>query len=270
MNSKSSPLPEEDYRCTDFEGVNICINTNAPSPFKETRDVYIMKENLMEDHHLYPDNMCHNDGVECFVQSIRGASKIVFLFLIATIVSYSLHEVFHFTAFVIGGETPSGFVFSITGGTTYLNNIDVLQHSIWWWFICVMGPLIFTNALIIILVSLLYPSDKPYDKVYYGVSKQTRYLEVFLKSMGYVSAVTILSNTVLSPLFEYVYAFFGTNARSDLTMIWRISYYYPSDTIFAEGSLLRFVIVLTVGILCFVSLYYFYGYSKHGLNDRES
>lgn len=216
---------KEDIKCEIIGNVKVCIDRNSKTPFQQSKEIYtIVREN--NDYELQFSNNCKTQGLSCFSTSLKNLSIYFSIYLLAAVVINLLHELFHFLMFYMAGEQTSGFNFGFSMGSTFIEDMPSIEsHSIGWWYLAIMGPLLFVNFFSILIVYLVYkPSDRSYKIFKVDNPYSERMIQVFLHAIAYLSAISILTNTIMSPLMEL----FSLQAddfqiRSDFTWAWEMS-----------------------------------------------
>lgn len=258
-----SPSPSHGI-CDVFRDINLCMNPQSPKPHIEAKHAGAYLLQSTRGMRMKSESLCHTKGMSCFTNNIRSASSFIGIFLIATFITNALHELFHFLMVFFGGVPTTGFTFSILGGSTNLTAADVTDYSMLFWYFAIMGPLLVVNMGSILFIIFMYRPQYITDHSYVNATTSARASEMFAKSVGYVSAIIILTNTVLSPLFYYLADYFGIAMASDLMVMWTMSYHFPVDPahVFSGGTLLRISVIVTTGLEVFVALYYILVYGK--------
>mgnify|MGYP006296271123 CR=1 FL=1 len=274
MNSKQTDkgkISNNNYRCVDFLDKKICVNSMSISPFKESHEYYTMLSESIDNVHLKVDKNCVVQSVDCFSTNLKNVTKFIGIFLLATIFTNLLHELFHFLILSFAGENVTGLSFDVVGGVTYLESWDINNHSMWVWFFAIMGPLLFVNTFFVLFSIVFYDYEGKLDRPYreFATIKEEKN-EVFVKSIGYVSSLLILTNTLFSPITSFVYNKMGTNSVTDLQVAWKVSFamdntiHFLGGT-FVEGAIFRVIILVVAGLESSLALYYIFVYGRKNI-----
>jgi hypothetical protein len=114
-----------------------------------------------------------------------------------------------------------------------------------------MGPLLFVNFLSSIIAYILYQPTDEYRIYIINNPYASRFFEVFLRAIAYLSSLAILGNTIMSPILEFMSLQYGTTMQSDFSWAWNISlnmsneiYYLSEYTVWILFMILLFLIIL--------------------------
>ena len=249
MEKPSTP----DFHCFEYEGDFYCPDARSPSPFNETQKIYqAMNQNQKEVLSL--DSYNQKNNLECFSLNISSAWVFTIFFLLATILINAFHELGHFLVLLFSDEVATGFMFNISGGVTNLPTIPIENHSCWWWLLLLLVPLLIINTGSILVITAIYSLDRSSLLLFERIPSQTSKFTIFLKSIGYVSSITILMNTLFAPITEYMYMWFGFEVQSDFLLLWKLSWTMPEHIIVDFGSwFITDVAIMQVSVLVIVA-----------------
>lgn len=222
-------MHKPDYKCDVIEGVRICIDRNSGNAFKQANAYYtILSEHV--PFQLDYANKCYRQGIACYSLNLRNAAMYISIFLLAALLINFLHELVHFMVFYVSGENVTSFSFTFNGGITNVTFPPVESHSILWWYAAIMGPLLFVNFTLIVCVYLYY-ANTPVMSNYRNITiNATKFKEIFIKSVGYLSCIIIIMNTIFSPLFDIFYDALGVKNKSDFMTAWNLSLRMSQNT----------------------------------------
>lgn len=213
----------ENIKCQNDYGVEICFTNEVSDTFEESTQYFSIKNENTDDLYLSLNESCINVTTKCLSNNIVIAAKYLIIFIIAIFSTHFAHEIFHFTVFWLSGEKTSGFLITIGGGSTAVELPDASSHGVLWWYVALMGPLLFVNTTIMVIALLKYRTNSSEKVIFNETSLSRRYGEIFLKASGYVSATSILLNTIFSPIIEWFAKFYNFEMHSDLVMAWHES-----------------------------------------------
>lgn len=274
---------KQDIVCKVVDNVRVCVDRNHKNPFVQAKEIdTIIKEN--GKFRLDFNDKCKFQGIQCLSQNLKVVFLYFAVYLFTSFLVNSLHEAFHFSVFYLSGEDVSGFSFGFNLGYTEVKQMPpVSSHGLLWWYFAIMGPLFFVNFLSVFFVYLLYRPDG-YIR-YFRVRNDLvgRLGEVFVKSIAYISTLSILMNTIFTPVLGLFSMGTGREIKSDLQWAWDVSlsmstepyhglWYYvwvsvilllllSAVIIKREKKITEFIIVFVI-VLSVISVFFFTGISE--------
>lgn len=169
------------------------------------------------------DRICARKQRLCVSDTFYTGVVFFGIFVIAVFALNALHELLH-VIFIQGyGITISGMTIGLL-----LSNVTVaLPAGLPWWeyFIMVYGPLlIFSGILIVVMWAYPRADVAVYRGSSWGSWAKIKYGKMFLRGTGIYLSTSLLFNTVLSPVFNFVYqVFIPWYGKTDLGLLWDIS-----------------------------------------------
>jgi len=246
-----------EIRCNIENGIRTCVNITSGNPFEEVKRYYTIKNENTKDMELKIFTSCPVQGLSCFSTNIKNSSKFAFIFFLALLFVSFIHELVHTISCYFSGVYIEGFLINIQGGITLINieNINTINH-INLYFITI-GPLLLVNLMFIAINFILYPPNKRIDT--YINQKNIlsgRIFENFIKACGYLSAITILTNTIFFPIVSAIGDLIGIAFNSDLMIAWDFSQEIEHPLNF------RLLIIISVVIETAMAIMYILLYGK--------
>lgn len=272
--------------CDLVNGNKICVDKYHDDPFLQASRIKTILQGD-NDYELEFVQSCKGQSITCFSTNLRLLSVYFFIYLLAAILINLLHELFHFGVFYFSGETVYGIEFGFNMGKTVIGEMPpVNSRSLWWWYLAIMGPLLFVNSLSIVVAYILY--NPQYGQRIYRIKNpySSRYFEIFLRAVAYLSSISIIGNTIMSPLLRYIFSQNYIDMQSDFTWAWSISlemsdapYMFSKHAIYVLITLLMVLILIMVKkdfklkfvgisicvVLAFSILFFFTGISDRRL-----
>lgn len=257
---------DADKYCFISKGKKICI----PKDNGEKTSFDAAKEHVTDSLERTRKGMpyrlsktCHVQGRECFKRNMSNAGAFIILFLVASLIMNCLHELVHYSFMVMIGMTNIQFSFSANLGMTSGNLPSFTDPTIpwYWWFFEMMGPMLIVNLPLVILPVAVLKHWDPSPAFDERTSAQAMawLRKNFLKAISYVSAFTILANTIISPFYSIAFGIFGSSRPlSDTEVFWQATLAMGEPW----GMISRIIYILVVSCMILIMFLYIMLYNR--------
>lgn len=255
------------YSCESYNDIEVCLSVADDHPFNQTHNFFNVLNEHTDAMQFKPIVECELRGKKCVRENMSYALRVFTIFLFSVLIVSFLHEFFHQFMLIVVNEQLSSFFIGLEGGYTSINTLpDVTKHSWVWWYFLFMGPLLVVNLGSIIFVRHFYAPLTQYDRLYRDINQLKNHnIPIFFRSIGYVSAIAILMNTIFYPLFFYLYNYYSIPFESDLVALWDTSNIMVDANMLTEALCLRFFGIATMLLCTIVAGFYVFEYGRRAV-----